>query len=71
VNVDQAVPPLAGKRQSLLQLIQIEAIYLPGCGTKIPNHNIKITNFNDQNITITYRISRAILFVLNFEFRSL
>ena len=44
---------------------------------KIPNHNtqitnnIKITNSNDQNITLTYWMSRVILSVLNFEFRSL
>jgi len=49
VNVDQAAPPLSGKRQSQLYLIQIEAIYLPGYGTKIPNHNNQITN----NIKIT------------------
>jgi hypothetical protein len=40
----------------------MEAICFPGYGTKIPNHNtqitnnIKITNSNDQNITITYRL---------------
>jgi len=61
-----------GKLQSQLYLIQIEAICHLGYGTKIPNHNtqitnnIKITNSNDQNITITYRISRVILSVLNF-----
>jgi hypothetical protein len=64
-----------GKRQSQLQLNCIEAIYFPGYGTKIPNHNtqitnnIKITKSNDQNITITYRMSRDILSVLNFKFR--
>ena len=42
----------------------IEAIYFPGYGSKIPNHNIqitnniKITNTNDQNISITYWIIR-------------
>ena len=67
----------AGKRQSQRLLIQIETIYIPGHGTKIPNHNtqitnnIKSTNSNDQNITITYWISRTILPVLNLEFRSL
>ena len=36
-------------------MIQIEAIYFPGYGTKTPNlktqitNNIKITNSNDQN----------------------
>ena len=61
----------------LLQLIQNEAIRLPGYGTKIPNYNnqvtnnIQITNSNDHNITITYGLSRVILAVLNFEFRSL
>ncbi len=49
VNVDHAAPPLSGKHQSQLYLIQIEAIYLPGYGTKIPNHNNQITN----NIKIT------------------
>ena len=40
----------------------MEAICFPGYGIKIPNHNtqitnnIKITNSNDQNITITYRL---------------
>jgi hypothetical protein len=53
----------AGKRQSQLKLIQIEAIYFPGFVTKISNHNtqitnnIKITNSNDQNILITYWMS--------------
>jgi len=58
-------------------LIQKEAIYLPGYSTKIPNrntqikNNIKIKNSNDQSITITYWMSRVILSVLNFGFRSL
>ena len=66
-----------GKRQSQRGLSQIEAIYLPGYGTKIQNHNtqitnnIKITNSNDQNIRVTYWMFRVILFVLNFEFQSL
>jgi hypothetical protein len=33
--------------------------------------NVKITNSNDHNITVTYWMSRVILSVLNFEFRSL
>jgi hypothetical protein len=43
-------------------MIQIEAIYFPGYGTKTPNlktqitNNIKIPNSNDQNISITYSI---------------
>jgi len=55
----------------------MEVIYLPGYGAKIPNHNTQITNniqiknSNDQNVTITYWMSRFILSVLNFEFRSL
>ena len=63
--------------QTPLYLIRIETIYFPGYGTKIPNHNtqisnnIKITKYNDQNITTTYRMSRDILSVLNLEFRSL
>ena len=67
----------AGERQSQLYLCRIEAIYLPGYGNKIPNrntqitNNFKITNSNDQNITVTYWMSRVILSVLNFEFRSL
>jgi hypothetical protein len=32
----------AGKRQSQLKLIQIEAIYFPGFVTKISNHNTQI-----------------------------
>ena len=50
----------------------IEAICLAGYLTKIPNYNtqitnnIKITNSNDQNITLTHRSFRFILFVLNF-----
>jgi len=34
-------------------------------------NNIKISNSNDQNITITYRIARVILSVLNFGHWSL
>jgi hypothetical protein len=55
----------------------MEAIYVPGYGAKTPNHNTQITNniqiknSNDQNVTITYWMSRFILSVLNFEFRSL
>jgi hypothetical protein len=58
-------------------MIQTEAIYLPECATKIPNHNnqitnnIKTTNSNDQNISITDWMSPVIQSVLNFEFRSL
>ncbi len=54
-----------------------ETIYLPEYGTKITNHNtritnnIKITNSNDQNITVNYGMFCVILSVLNFEFRSL
>jgi len=46
-------------------MIQLEAICFPGYGTKIPNHNtqisnnIKIPNFNDQNISTTYSMSRG------------
>ena len=53
-----------GKRQSQTLLMQIEAIYFPGYSSKITNHNIqitnniKITNTNDQNISITYWIIR-------------
>jgi hypothetical protein len=60
------------KRQCQLKLIQIEAIYFTGSCTKIPNHNaqntnkIKITNSNDQNITIAYWMPIVIISVLNF-----
>jgi len=35
-------PSLAGERQNQSYLIQKEAIYFPGYGTKIPNHNTQI-----------------------------
>ena len=35
-------PSLAGERQNQSYLIQKEAIYFPGHGTKIPNHNTQI-----------------------------
>jgi hypothetical protein len=50
----------SGKRQSQRSLIQVKAICFPGYGTKIQNYNtqitnnIKITNSNDQTISITY-----------------
>ncbi len=62
----------AGKRQSQTELMQIEAIYFPGYSSKNPNHNIqitnniKITNTNDQNISITYWIIRR--HAICFEF---
>jgi len=58
-------------------MIKTEAIYLPECAPKIPNHNnqitnnIKVTNSNDQDISITVWMSPVILSALNFEFRSL
>jgi len=42
-------PNGAGKRQSQLKPVQIEAICFPGFVTKISNHNTQITN----NIKIT------------------
>jgi hypothetical protein len=33
---------MAGERQSQHQLIPIEAVYLPGYGTKIPNRYTQI-----------------------------
>ena len=64
----------AEERQSQLELFQIYTIYISGYGTKIPNRNTQITNnikipsFNEQNISITYWMSCAILSVLNFRF---
>jgi len=40
---------------------------IPNCNTQITN-NIEITKSNDQNITITYWMSCAILSVLNFGY---
>ena len=65
IDDELAAMNFTGKRQSQLQLNCIEAIYFPGFSTKIPNHNTQITNnikipsSNDQNISITYLMSRC------------